>query len=66
MAAKDRFFTKLAANLMGAEHAQALQEGRCPICKGPIGKFRNALSEKEFAISGMCQSCQDDVFGIEE
>lgn len=26
--------------------------------------FRDALSRKEFGISGMCQKCQDSVFGV--
>lgn len=29
-------------------------------------EFRDALSVKEFFISGLCQECQDDVFGGEE
>jgi hypothetical protein len=29
-------------------------------------KFRDDLSRKEFSISGMCQSCQDSVFGADE
>ena len=27
------------------------------------GTFRNVLSYKEYTISGMCQKCQDSVFG---
>lgn len=39
--------------------------GKCPLCSNPVlkGSFRDALSEREFSVSGMCQSCQDDVFG---
>jgi hypothetical protein len=36
--------------------------GQCPMCASPIGEFRDSLSVKEFKISGMCQSCQDEVF----
>ena len=36
----------------------------CPMCKKPIGKFRDNLSEKEYTISGMCQECQDKIFGV--
>ena len=43
--------------------AKAIEEKRCPLCRKPIGKFRNELSEKEYLISGMCQECQDSVFG---
>ena len=26
--------------------------------------FRDELSRKEFGISGMCQKCQDETFGV--
>ena len=36
----------------------------CPFCGMPVNMkdFRDDLSRKEAAISGMCQSCQDDIF----
>lgn len=36
----------------------------CPICRKKVNvtKFKDQLSKKEFAISGMCQTCQDKVF----
>ena len=47
--------------LFPGTHA-AIAEGKCPLCKSEIGEFRDALSKKEFSISGMCQKCQDDAF----
>lgn len=37
----------------------------CPLCKNPIKMedFKDYLSRKEYSISGMCQKCQDDIFG---
>lgn len=38
----------------------------CPICKikiDPFADFRNGISYKEWRISGLCQSCQDKIFG---
>ncbi len=38
----------------------------CPSCKKQLTEeyeFRDNLSRKEFEISGLCQSCQDEVFG---
>lgn len=32
----------------------------------PPGSFRDALSAKEFTVSGLCQSCQDEMFGTPE
>lgn len=42
---------------------ELIKDEFCPICKKPIGEFRDALSKKEYGISGMCQDCQDNVFG---
>jgi len=39
------------------------EKGLCPICYNPVGKFKDKLSEQEFHISGLCQKCQDSVFG---
>ena len=40
-----------------------INEGKCPVCSQKIGEFRDSLSRKEYQISGMCQECQDSVFG---
>mgnify|MGYP003652510887 CR=1 FL=1 len=38
--------------------------GVCATCPSAIEEkhFRDDLSKKEYAISGMCQDCQDSVF----
>lgn len=45
----------------------AIKNNRCsppPLgCGGPAVGFRDPLSRKEFHISGLCQECQDKVFG---
>lgn len=44
--------------------AQALiNQGKCPLCKEFILIFRDKQSVKEYKISGMCQDCQDMMFG---
>lgn len=49
---------------LGFDHELAMvSRGRCPFCAHPVGEFRDALSEREFAISGLCQDCQDKTFG---
>ena len=35
----------------------------CVICGGKATTFKNAISEKEYTLSGMCQCCQDKIFG---
>lgn len=48
----------------GKEVALA-EGGHCPGCSEKINNldFRDDLSRKEFGISGLCQKCQDSVFG---
>lgn len=39
----------------------------CSWCKKEIdllNEFKDALSKKEYSISGFCQKCQDDTFGV--
>ncbi len=42
-----------------------VEEGRCPNCFEyvEVEKLRDPLSIREHEISGMCQKCQDEVFG---
>lgn len=42
---------------------EAINNNLCPHCKKSIGKFRDGLSVDEYRISGLCQKCQDSVFG---
>jgi hypothetical protein len=44
----------------------AVDNGKCPSCGKPIQAFTefvDDLSRREFGISGLCQECQDRVFG---
>ena len=47
------------------EEVKAVEQGVCPLCRHKVDKdeFRDESSCKEFEISGLCQSCQDDIFG---
>lgn len=55
-------------DIVGAIFPEAVanvEAGRCATCGIEMKdqKFRDALSQKEFEISGMCQVCQDETFG---
>lgn len=45
--------------------AEDIKAGKCPMCARELAStpFRDLLSEREFSISGMCQVCQDSIFG---
>jgi len=49
--------------ISGKTQKEAEEACVCGFCSQPIGEFRDRLSEKEFKISGLCQKCQDEVFG---
>jgi predicted Zn-ribbon and HTH transcriptional regulator len=49
-----------------SKEVEDVKAGRCPFCKSTKLQpedFRDELSRKEFRISGLCQKCQDDMFG---
>ena len=44
-----------------------IRQGLCMTCdRTTTATFRDEVSRDEYRISGMCQSCQDEVFGGEE
>jgi len=49
--------------LTNGKHSEDIRKGVCTFCGKEVKTFRNALSEKEYKISGFCQECQDKVFG---
>jgi hypothetical protein len=59
----------LLSSLMGKDRSEVIRLGKCMTCDR-VGNthtsFRDDLSRKEYQISGMCQRCQDDIFGADE
>jgi len=47
------------------DYVDKVKDGNCPFCTKEIilTEFRNTISVKEYKISGLCQTCQDVVFG---
>ena len=59
------------ANLFGFYRGVHIAVDECvpePIgCGGPATEFEDEVSRKEYSISGLCQECQNKVFGgVEE
>lgn len=42
------------------------ENGKCPFCGKDMenAEFRDENALKEFKISGLCQKCQDEFFGV--
>ena len=53
----------LLTAISGVSRVGAVAEGSCTICGEMAKSFTDALSAKEYTISGMCQPCQDSIFG---
>lgn len=54
--------------LFGTARVDSIMNDRCvnpPVgCAGPATEFRDEVSKREFRISGLCQKCQDEIFGV--
>lgn len=46
------------------EQVEKVDNCVCPFCSNKINfeDFKDALSKKEYGISGLCQACQDEIF----
>lgn len=66
---KENDIPKRPVDLLYDGRREAIGAARCipaPIgCGGSVSVqgFRDEISKKEFRISGLCQKCQDSVFG---
>jgi len=59
----------MLSSVFGVDRVKTISEGYCVSCDTEDIKatsFTDDLSRKEYAISGLCQSCQDDVFGVSD
>ena len=55
--------------LFGVDRHKTISDGECISCEATgliASSFSDDISKKEYSISGMCQSCQDDLFGADE
>lgn len=56
----DNVITKLT----GKDRQETVKAFACMTCSNTDLTFRDRLSKEEYRISGMCQSCQDETFGV--
>lgn len=57
------FVDGLANEFFGRTQEESLEKNICVMCGNVVENFRDSLSLKEYSISGMCQQCQDKIFG---
>jgi hypothetical protein len=68
----DNVKEEMAFKLFGRSRTLAIAGNGCVKC-GEVARglfaavdFRDECSRKEYGISGLCQTCQDGIFGVEE
>lgn len=57
------FLDGFTLQTFGNIRSESIEHDICVCCGQPAVEFKDELSKKEFSISGMCQNCQDSVFG---
>ena len=60
---KNPSIDKVLTQMMGKNRLDTVRENLCMTCDGYATEFKDEISKKEYTISGMCQTCQDRVFG---
>ena len=53
----------MGISYFGNTRTESLLAKKCISCNEDVTAFRSELSAKEYTISGLCQVCQDGVFG---
>ncbi len=54
-------------DILGINRVESIKSDKCVFGDPPhdAKEFRNEISRKEYTISGMCQKCQDSIFGVD-
>lgn len=54
-------------DVLGINRVESIKSDKC-VFGEPLHdatEFRNEISRKEYRISGLCQECQDGIFGVD-
>jgi hypothetical protein len=55
---------ELIKELFGIDRRKVIESDMCAFCGKEAKVFRDPLSAKEYSISGLCQKCQDETYGV--
>ncbi len=60
----EKFLDSFSVATYGRSRTGSIKADTCVTCgaKAPPNSFKDALSKREYSISGMCQECQDVTF----
>jgi len=56
------FLDTESLRIYGISRTDAIKKDICLCCKNPAVEFKDDISQREYLISGYCQTCQDTTF----
>jgi hypothetical protein len=59
---KSLMIDKMLTAFTGKDRKETVVNNLCMLCSKEADLFKDDISRKEYLISGMCQTCQDEVF----
>lgn len=63
---KSAAIAAMLARIAGFSRQDAISCGCCCLCRRDASQFLDALSVREYQVSGLCQQCQDEAFGTSD
>ena len=64
-AGMENMLDDMAKVLFGRGRKVAMDNQMCVMCGNDANRFTDELSRREYGISGMCQSCQDGTYSVD-
>lgn len=62
---KSEHYEQTLTALTGIDRLTSISADVCTWCGAEATEFRNEISRREYRISGFCQQCQDNTFGMD-
>ena len=62
---KSNQIEELLTSILGRSRIESVKNKSCVSCNDTDVTFKDELSVIEYSISGLCQTCQDSIFGDE-
>ena len=62
----EKLLEQMCGDIFGVSRKATIEGNVCVSCGGGATEFEDETSEREYGISGFCQTCQNDVFNGEE
>ena len=61
--AMENFLSGFTTQVFGTDYTECKKNNQCVTCGKEAKIFTDELSRKEFELSAMCQTCQNNIFG---